>query len=95
MPTAAPRALITRPEPEASQWVQALQARGIAATALPLICIAGAPDAQALAHARQSLGNYDAMMVVSGSAARHFFESNEALALIQQANTAIKTRVWA
>ncbi len=75
--------------------MQALQARGIAAAALPLICIAGAPDAQALEHAQQGLGDYDALMVVSGSAARHFFGSNRVLALIQQANTAIKTRVWA
>lgn len=95
MSAAPPRALITRPEPEASQWVQALQARGIAASALPLICIADTPDPQALAQARKGLSDYDALMVVSGSAARHFFESNEALALIQQALPAIKTRVWA
>ncbi|MCB1978601.1 MAG: uroporphyrinogen-III synthase [Burkholderiaceae bacterium] len=94
--SAAPlRALITRPEPEASHWVQALTARGIAACALPLICIAGAPDPQALARAQEYLGDYDALMVVSGSAARHFFGSNQALALIQQAQAAIKTRVWA
>jgi uroporphyrinogen-III synthase len=94
MPAAAPRALITRPEPEASQWVQALAARGIAAAALPLMAIAPASDPQALAAVQRRLADYTAVMLVSGNAARHFFESNQALALMQQAQAAIKTRVW-
>lgn len=92
---AAVRALITRPEPEAGQWVQALAARHIAAAALPLIAIAPAPDPQALAAAQARLAEYAAVMLVSGNAARHFFASNKALALIQQPFSAIKTRVWA
>ena len=93
--SAAPRALITRPEPEAGHWVQALAARGIASAALPLIEIAPASDPQALAAAHSRLGDFAAIMVVSGNAARYFFESNRALALMQQALPAIKTRVWA
>lgn len=88
------RALITRPEPEAGQWVQALAARGIATAALPLIEIGPAPDPHALELAHSRLADYAAVMVVSGNAARHFFSSNRPLTLIQQAQVAIKTRVW-
>lgn len=93
MPT-TPRALITRPEPEAGLWVQALAARGLATAALPLIVIGPAPDPAALALAHGRLADYAAVMVVSGNAARYFFDSDKALALIQQAQEAIKTRVW-
>ena len=89
------RALITRPEPEARQWVQALAERGISAATLPLIEIAPAGDQQALVAAHSRLADYAAVMVVSGNAARHFFEQNHALALMQQASPAIKTRIWA
>lgn len=92
---ARPRVLITRPEPEAGQWVQALAARHISAAALPLIAIAPPPDQEALAAAQARLGEYAALMFVSGNAARHFFASNVPLALIQQSLVAIKTRVWA
>ena len=33
--------LVTRPEPQASDWAQALSAQGVAAQALPLIAIDG------------------------------------------------------
>jgi len=89
------RVLVTRPEPEAGQWVQALAARHIAAAALPLIAIGPPPDPEALAAAQARLGEYAALMFVSGNAARHFFASNVALALIQKPFEAIKTRVWA
>ncbi len=75
--------------------MQALAVRGIAAAALPLIAIAPASDQLALATAHSRLADYAAIMVVSGNAARHFFESNSAPALMQQAQPAIKTRVWA
>ncbi|MGP1630077.1 MAG: uroporphyrinogen-III synthase [Giesbergeria sp.] len=92
---AAPRALITRPEPEAQQWVQALAARGIASAALPLIEIAPASDKHTLEAAQNRLADYTAIMAVSGNAARYFFESNSALRLMQQASTATKTIAWA
>ena len=91
---AAPRAIITRPEREAAQWVAALQERGIAAQALPLIAIGPPPDASALHAARQSVASYRAIMVVSGNAAQHFFDKNTAQTLTVQAQEAIKTRVW-
>ena len=93
-----PCAIVTRPEHEALAWVAALQRRGIAASALPLIGIGAAPDAAALQAARQHLSNYRAIMLVSGNAAQHFFEPNTALALTGCALAAIKkdrcTRVW-
>lgn len=92
-------ALITRPEPEASQWVAALQAQGVSAQAFPLICIGPAPDPVRLHQVRQQLASYHAVMFVSGNAARHFFDQNSALAATHQAQEAIKNiatpRLWA
>lgn len=90
----APRTLVTRPAREAAQWVAALQQRGIAAQAFPLIDIGPPPDAQALQRARQRVTDYRAIMLVSGNAAQHFFDQNTAIALAAQAPAAIKTRVW-
>ena len=96
-----PCAIVTRPEHEALAWVAALEQRGIAALALPLIGIGPAPDAPALQAARQRLTDYRAIMLVSGNAAQQFFEPNTALALMGHALAAIKTdipdirtRVW-
>ncbi len=80
-----PCAIVTRPEHEALAWVAALQRRGIAALALPLIGIGAAPDAAALQAARQHLSDYRAIMLVSGNAAQQFFEPNTALALMGRA----------
>ena len=94
MSSPSPCAIVTRPLHEAQQWVTALQQRGIAALALPLIAIGPAPDVDALHAVRQRITDYRAVMLVSGNAAQHFFESNTALALSNQALLAIKTRVW-
>ena len=90
----APQVIVTRPEREALQWVQALQARGIAAEALPLIAIGPPPDLQAVQEARARVLDYRALMFVSGNAAQHFLDSKTALVLASQAPPAIKTRVW-
>lgn len=94
----APRALITRPEPEASQWVHALAAQGLQADAFPLICIGPAPDAHRLQEAQRHVLDYRALMFVSGNAARSFFDENTAAAFIQHAQRAINSRasvrVW-
>ena len=68
-----PRALITRPEPEASRWVQALAVRGVPAHVLPLITIAAAPVTGELEAKLGRLHQYAALMFVSGNAAQHFF----------------------
>jgi len=91
-------AIVTRPAREAAQWVARLQARGIAACALPLIAITPVRMPallQALQQARARFADYRAVMFVSGNAAQHFFESNQPLKLIQQAQTAINMRAWA
>lgn len=93
-PLPTPRVIVTRPEREALQWVQALQARGIAAAALPLISIGPPLDLQALQEARARALDYRALMFVSGNAAQHFFDQKTALRLASQAPEAIKTRVW-
>ncbi|GAA6119941.1 uroporphyrinogen-III synthase [Acidovorax sp. FG27] len=92
------RAIVTRPERDAAQWVADLQARGVPALALPLIAIGPATQPalrQALAQARARLGTWRALMFVSGNAVHYFFEPNQAPALDISALTAIKTRAWA
>ena len=95
---AAPRVLVTRPVHDGAPWVAALRAQGIAAHALPLLEIAPITDpalAQRLEQARTHWASYAAVMFVSGNAVQHFFEPNQAQTLIQQAQAAINTRVWA
>ena len=83
------RVLVTRPAPDAQHWVQQLQARGIVASALPLIDIARA-DHAALDQARRDAatpGHYRALMFVSGNAVQFFFAPGVPLAS--------GTRAWA
>lgn len=68
--------VVTRPQPDAAQWVQQLQAAGIAASALPLMDIGPSRSTAAVAavHAAlQQLHRYHAIMFVSGNAVRYFF----------------------
>ncbi|RYF84193.1 MAG: uroporphyrinogen-III synthase [Comamonadaceae bacterium] len=80
------RLVITRPEPEASRWVQASQAQGQPAVALPLIDIAAVPLA---AQAFPQPGAHAALMFVSGAAVRAFFTQCSAAALLKH-----PVRVW-
>lgn len=80
-----PAVLVTRPEPEASDWAGRLRQHGLAAEALPLIQIA-AP--------RQGLparieGDWAALMFVSGNAVQHF------MALPGAHEAAARARCWA
>ena len=93
----APTLIVTRPQPEADQWVGLLAQHGIAAQALPLITIGPASnpaDQAAATQARAHWQHYGAIMLVSGNAARFFFDEKLALSLNQSALAAIKTRVW-
>ncbi|MCA0239921.1 MAG: uroporphyrinogen-III synthase [Proteobacteria bacterium] len=68
------RVIVTRPIAQAAPWVQALQALGIDAVALPLIAIEPAeraPIAAAWAH----LNGAALAMFVSPNAVQHFFEA--------------------
>ncbi|WP_284336616.1 uroporphyrinogen-III synthase [Comamonas sp. NoAH] len=71
-----PELVVTRPQPDASLWVQQLQSAGQAACAVPMMFIGPSQSAEALAavHAAlQRLGSYQAIMFVSGNAVRYFF----------------------
>jgi uroporphyrinogen-III synthase len=87
LPAVAARApstcvLVTRPEPQASQWVAGLAALGVCAHALPLIEIAPATDADAVRSAFAGLaassGNGAAgaalVVFVSPNAVQRFFD---------------------
>lgn len=89
--------IITRPQPEAADWVAQLGARGLAAQALPLIEIAATetPAHQAAsAQARQHWQQYGALMLVSANAARFFLTPPLVQALGQQLRSAPHTRLW-
>jgi len=64
-----PSVLVTRPLPDALDWVRALRAQGHAAQALPLLAI----EAQIAPRWPQQPARWRALMFVSGNAVRHFF----------------------
>lgn len=66
------RVVVTRPQREAQDWVQALQQAGHQAWALPLITIAPAPDPAAVQQAWRQLDRYQALMFVSANAVDGF-----------------------
>lgn len=69
-----PTVLVTRPEPQASEWVAALQARGQAAQALPLLQIEADPAfAPQVAQAWRDLAAVALVMFVSPNAVARFF----------------------
>ena len=67
------RLLVTRPQPQADDWVSRLSALGVDAAALPLLGIEGPTDAQAVRRAWATLGTQRLVMFVSPSAVQHFF----------------------
>ncbi|MES2950175.1 MAG: uroporphyrinogen-III synthase [Pseudomonadota bacterium] len=67
------RVIVTRPIQEAAQWVHALADAGFDAVALPLIGVLPPPDPAAVVAAWERLGDFDAVMFVSGNAVDHFF----------------------
>ena len=72
------RLLVTRPQPQAAEWVVRLRARGIDALALPLIEIAGPAEPGAVAAAWSGLGGFDLAIFVSPNAAARFFDARPA-----------------
>lgn len=89
------RVIITRPLREATKWAAALTDAGYDARALPLVEVAGAPQVEEVVLAWQRLGEFDAVMFVSGNAVDHFFRLNLAAAPVFTAGAAIKTRAFA
>lgn len=91
------RIIITRPQPEADDWVAQLHQRGLRADALPLIEIAAADSPAhhaASTQARQHWQRYGALMMVSTNAARFFLDPALVQALAQQAREAPHSRLW-
>ena len=70
--------LVTRPAPDAQRWVEQLGQRGLAAEALPLLEIAAADDLTPARTAWARLGDYAALMFVSGNAVTYFFAARPA-----------------
>ena len=86
--------VITRPQPEAQQWVQQLTAQGCQACAVPLMDIGPCthPAAQAaVQQALAQLASFQAVMFVSGNAVRYFFARLHDQGLHLPATT----RLWA
>lgn len=88
------RLIITRVQPQAQQWVQALGDQGHAAVALPLIETRGLRDVSALQRAWQNISSYHALMYVSAHAVKYFFNEKPDLALISEGFDALETRAW-
>jgi uroporphyrinogen-III synthase len=66
------RVLVTRPAPQADEWVARLCGDGIEAVALPLICIGPAADAAAVNEAWAALPTKRLAVFVSPNAAEQF-----------------------
>ena len=88
-----PRAIVTRPAGQATQWVAGLAVQGIAAQSFPLIDITDAlsPEQRQALHLRAARA--DVCMWVSGNAVSYFFRLNQALAQQNTAGAAINNVV--
>lgn len=85
------RVIVTRPEPEATRWVQSLRERGWPAEAWPLLRIGEPTDAAVRAQLdtwRAAWTSQDALMFVSSAAVQGFFGA-------PVAPPAAHTRFWA
>lgn len=73
-PALVPKLIVTRPQPQADEWVERLRALGVAASAFPLMCIEAlgveSPDLQA---AWRDLPQATLVMFVSPNAVLRFF----------------------
>lgn len=65
--------LVTRPEPQASAWAEALRQAGVPAQALPLIAITAPPQPADVTRLWQGLAHRRALMFVSPAAVGGFF----------------------
>lgn len=88
------RLVVTRVQPQAQQWVQALCTHGHDALALPLIETRGLADTSHVRRAWSQLASYHAVMYVSAHAVQHFFQEKPALAHMDHGLVATKTRAW-
>ena len=87
--------IVTRPEREAQQWVQALQGAGWNALACPLIEIGPPANTAPVVQAWGALAHCHAAMFVSANAVDQFFALKPAAALFSPAQAATKIRAYA
>ena len=87
------RVVITRPAGDAQAWVDALQAAGHDALALPLIEVGPARHMQPVVQAWAQWAGFQAVMFVSAQAVRYFFEGRDAGLL--QAVDVTSSATWA
>lgn len=76
-----PRILVTRPQPQADEWVRALREHHLDAHALPLIGIEGPVDPKPIEEAWRCLGQQRLLMFVSPAAVDWFFRIRPAEAM--------------
>lgn len=67
------RVIVTRPQPQADEWVERLGAIGVDAVALPLLSIGDVPDPAAVDAAWATLARQALVVFVSPSAVERFF----------------------
>lgn len=73
------RVVITRPAGDSTAWVNALEAAGHHALALPLIDLAPTPHTEPVLKAWAQWSDWQAIMFVSAQAVRYFFECQPAV----------------
>lgn len=74
IPAGATTLLVTRPQPQADQWVAWLRAAGVTAQALPLISTAPPARPELVQAVWRSLPTIRLVMFVSPAAVQHFFD---------------------
>lgn len=89
------RVVVTRPQRDATPWVDTLRDHGIDAWALPLIEIRAAADTAPVREVWQRWGYWDAALYVSANAVEYFFALNPSPALSDTAYVATKTIAFA
>lgn len=89
------RVVITRPAGDAQAWVDALQAAGHQALALPLIDVGPATHTQPVMQAWAQWPSFQAVMFVSAQAVRYFFERHPAELQATRATWNEGPRCWA
>ena len=91
MVAAKPLLIVTRPEPDATAWADALVQQHWPAVALPLIAIHPTRNPDALTAAWAQIGTYQAVMFVSAHAVAHFFSAASGHL---EGTVALKPAVW-
>lgn len=89
------RVVVTRPQPQATRWVETMRREGLDAVALPLVEILPPPRVAPVRAAWEALDGYQAVMFVSSTAVHWFSEGKSAARRTSAGSLAIKTRAWA